>query len=146
MRPLSRRLSAALAAGLLLWAGWGAGVEAWRASAVLASRRAPHAVAFWRLGDDRPEALRRFLAEVGRRVGDDDVVAVVTAAGEGDQDFFLGLWAAYLLPRQRVIRLAHRRARSEADWLVAWGTRIDHPRLTPVLERPAGVLYRVAPP
>jgi hypothetical protein len=131
---------------LLAWTVWGSGVELAAAARVLAVDRAPRAVAFWRLGTDKPEALRALAAEVDRRAAAGDVVAVAHAAADTDQAFFLSLWTAYYLPRQRVIRLAHPRARAEAAWLLTWGTRFDHPRLVREVDRPEGTVSRVLPP
>jgi hypothetical protein len=133
-------LRRAVLAAAVAWLGWGFAAETRHSLAALAAPPRPGDVMFWRLGDRQHLPLRGFLAEVDRLVPAGAVVVFATDAGDAGQDFFLRQWAAYLLPRQRVIPLAHPRAAQVADYLVAWGTAVDHPRLTEVLRRPGGVL------
>jgi hypothetical protein len=137
-----------LLAGLAAWALAGLGVETARTAAAGtagdAAERAP--TAFWRLGTVPPARLAAFLEGVGAAAPAGSVVVFATGDGGGDPEFFQSLWAAYLLPRHRVIPLAHPRARIDGDYLAAYRTAIDHPRAVAPRELAGGVLYRIAPP
>ena len=105
----------------------------------------PGAVAAWTLATPRMESLRRFLRAVETRLPPDRLVSFEAGGGNDDQEFFLTLWAAYLLPEQRVLRLGGPVSESPADYLIAYDTTLDDPRLEVVLRHPSGVLYRLRP-
>jgi hypothetical protein len=73
-------------------------------------------------------------------------VVFVTGDGGGDPEFFQSLWAAYLLPRHRVIPLSHPRARRDGEYLAAYRTTIANPRAVAPRWLPGGALYRIQPP
>jgi len=136
-----------LLAGLAAWALAGLGIETARTIAAgTADRAGEPPTAFWRPGTAPPARLAAFVEEVGEAVPAGSVVVFATGDGGGDPEFFQSLWAAYLLPRHRVIPLAHPRARAEGDYLAAYRTAIDHPRAVAPRRLPGGVLYRIAPP
>lgn len=143
MLSLLRLLALAL---LAAWALWALGIETSDALAGLAGGGARRTVSFWRMGTAEPGRLAALLEPVGAEVPPGSVVVFATGAGRGDAEFFQGLWAAYLLPRHRVIRLSHPRARLDGEYLVAYGTVVDHPRAVEIRRLPGGVLYRVLPP
>jgi hypothetical protein len=142
---MRRRLAPALLLAAVLWLGAGfarEAVAAWRA------RSAPPRggdLVFWRLGDAGPERLARFLAAVAAAVPPGAVVVVTDPGADANQRFFLRLWAAYFLPRHRVLGIDHPEAARAAEYLVSYGAPMTLPRLAPALYRPEGVLYRVRP-
>ncbi len=141
-------LAAALALAAVAWLGWGFVREVRAAAAALGAPPEPGLVWRWRLGDPGPTALASFLADVGGAVPAGSVVALATATGLPDQDFFLRQWAAYDLPEQRVIPLVQAPPTNgyrPADFVVSYGTVIEDLRLEEVLRRPEGALYRVPP-
>ena len=134
-----------LLAALAAWALAGLGIETARTVAAGTAGTEPPAM-FWRLGTAPPARLAAFAEAVGAAVPPGSVVVFVTGDGGGDPEFFQSLWAAYLLPRHRVIGLAHRRARSDGEYLAAYRTTIDHPRAVAPRWLPGGALYRIEPP
>lgn len=137
-----------LLAGLTAWALAGLGIETARTIAAGTAddvgERVP--IVLWRFGTAPPARLAAFVEEVGEAVPAGSVVVFATGDGGEGPEFFQSLWAAYLLPRHRVIPLAHPRARVEGDYLAAYRTAIDHPRAVAPRRLPGGVLYRIAPP
>jgi hypothetical protein len=103
-------------------------------------------VILWRMGTAPPARLAAFAEAVGAAAPPGSVVVWVTGDGEGDPEFFQSLWAAYLLPRHRVIPLAHPRSRLDGEYLAAYRTVIDHPRAAAPRWLPGGALYRILPP
>lgn len=151
MRPphqKNARLRLAAVALIALWALAGLAVEASRTVREGSSGGGRREVMFWRPGTPPPERLAGFLEPVGAAVPAGSVVVFATGTngGGGDAEFFQGLWAAYLLPRHRVVRLAQPAARTEGEYLAAYGTEIEHPRLVELDRPPGGVLYRILPP
>ena len=142
--PTPRQLPLLLLLAAAAWLGHGFFVEVRTAVAALAAPPEPELVWRWRLGDAGPAQLARFLAEVDPAARPGSLIALVTVTGLADQDHFLRLWAAYDLPRQRVV-LRSDSAAARADYVVSYGTGLDEPRLTEVLRRPDGGLYRVEP-
>ena len=140
-----RKLPVALLLAAVAWLAWGFAVETRAAVAALAAPPAPEAVWSWRLGDPGPARLAAFFAAVDRAVPAGSVVALATGTGSADQDFFLSLWAAYDLPRQRVILLSRPEAPHVAGFVAAYGTTLNDPRYEPVLAEAGGTLYRVRP-
>ena len=71
---------------------------------------------------------------------------VFTSPDDGaGQQFFRRCWAAYLLPEVDVIPLSDPAAQDRGQFLLAYGERIDHPRLELVRRLPGGWLHRVRP-
>lgn len=133
---------------LALWALAGLGVETARTLREGAAGGGRGGTMFWRLGTPPPARLAAFLEPVGAAVPPGSVVvfATNTGGGGGDDEFFQALWAAYLLPRHRVVRLSQPQAPTAGEYLASWGRAIDHPRLVELDRPPGGVLYRVLPP
>lgn len=147
LHPQLARLRLPALALIALWALAGLGVETVRTirEGAAGGRRE---VVFWRLGTPPPARLAEFLEPVGEAVPEGSVVVFATGSegGGGDAEFFQSLWAAYVLPRHRVVRLARPAARTEGEYLAAYGTEIEHPRLVELDRPPGGVLYRILPP
>ncbi len=134
-----------MAAGaLLLWTAAGFAVEAARFAAAPAAPRSG-SVADLRLGMPGARGLELFCDQVAPRLGPGDVVAFTGGSTNPLQEDFFALWGAYLLPRQRVLALRDPRAPQLAEWVAAFDTRLDLPRLEEVERFPGGVLYRVRP-
>lgn len=140
-----RRLAFTLLLAAVAWLAYGFGGEALEAVADLATPPDQSSLWRWRLGDPGPTALARFLATVGGAARPGSVIVLATATGSADQDFFLRQWAAYQLPRHRIILLSHPSAPHVADYLAAYGTAVEDPRLEELSRQPGGVLYRVRP-
>ncbi len=131
--------------GLLLWAAFGCTVEIYRCGWLrwndpwLAAEPGT-----WRFLSGHVARLDAFLGRVGEHLPAGATVAVSSAPGTEGERFLRTLWFAYLLPEQRV---RHARTTTEglaADYWIAYGTRLDHPRLTVIDETGEGALYRVA--
>lgn len=131
---------------LAVWALAALAIETADALSGLADEPVRRGVFFWRMGTEDPARLAAFLEPVGAEVPPGGLVVFATGDGAGDPEFFQRLWAAYLLPRHRVIGLSHPRARAEGEYLAAYGTEVDHPRAAAPRRLPGGVLYRVLPP
>jgi hypothetical protein len=165
MPPLPRRLAPGLAWVVLLaalgWTGWALAAEtartfAPRPSAPLA---APH---LWSLRDERVAEMRSFLGAAQEVLPDGAMVAVASAVSPRESDFFFYLWAAYLLPRQDVVRLTQRWTWDRASYVLvhrlpesrgAWRPILGEPmgehlkiEPEPLLEHPQGVVYRIRRP
>jgi hypothetical protein len=140
-----RRLAAAVLAAAVAWAAWWLGVElaaVWRQ--VLDPPNSGW-VAEWTLATPRAESLQRFLHAARTRLPPGRVVAFSGGTGQHEQEFFLALWAAYLLPEQRVVRLTGPPGESGADYVLTYNSTLPDPRLEEVLSHPSGVLYRLRP-
>ena len=141
----SGRLGAAVLAVAIAWAAWSLAAELAALRRQVADPPNPGAVAEWTLATPRMESLRRFLRAARTRLPDGRVVAFASATGDADQEFFLALWAAYLLPEERVLRLDGPVERSGADYLLTYNTTRDDPHLEELLRHPSGALYRILP-
>ena len=157
-------LPLALALGLA-WGGWAACVEVGRALAGYDGRaQARSGVIGWREGMPQVVRFRSFVEEArprgpaGRPGGGTTPPAgarphevrrggvVFTSPDDGaGQQFFRRCWAAYLLPEVDVIPLSDPAAQERGQFLLAYGERIDHPRLEMVRRLPGGWLHRVRP-
>jgi hypothetical protein len=135
----------ALLLAAVVWLAWGAARELEQASAALSAPPRAGDVAFWRLGSDASEPLRYFLADVDRAVPPGEVAVFSGPTGDPAQEHFLRLWAAYLLPRHRVIGPAHPAA-ATAGFVITYGLPPDPARraagLETVIAHPYGTLYR----
>lgn len=148
LRPLPRFLRVALPALLLLWSAWALGVETTSFAAGLRRPADSGAVAEWRLATRGAEGLGAFLTVVDRHLPADHVVLFDSHLDIPGQQYFLTLWAAYYLPRQRVIHRTRPGAWQAADYVVLYNSRYDAAQraargLTEVFRHPSGVLYRV---
>lgn len=144
MPRLPRLASHAALLVLALWTLSGCVIEVRQA---IAERTAGRPLGFsrWQLDTPQSDRLIAFASAVGEQVPAGSVIAFATGAGRGDAEFFQSLWLAYELPRHRVIRLSHRRAAQEAEFLAAYGPRVEHPRLGEAQPLPGGWLYPVRP-
>jgi hypothetical protein len=138
-------LPLALALGLA-WGGWAAGVEVGKALAGYDGRaQALAGVIGWREGMPQVVRFRRF-AEAARPLLPAGSRVVFTSPDDGaGQQFFRRCWAAYLLPEVDVLPLSDPAAQDLGQFLLAYGERIDHPRLELVRRLPGGWLHRVRP-
>jgi len=135
-------------AALLL--GW---IAFWFVYEVDALRRAaaappnPGVVGQWRLATPRAEAFGHWVTKMGPQVPQGAVVVFTSSTGSTTQDFFLTLWAAYHLPRARVIPLQHPQAWKTGEYLLAYDTTVDETpdgrRLSVTAADHVGVLYRI---
>ena len=147
LRTPTRLLPAAVLLVLLAWSGWALAVEVRDFAATLGEPQRSGAVAGWRLANPNAEGLGAFLSLVDRHLPDDRVVVLDSHLESGDQQFFLTLWAAYYLPRQRVISRDHPRAGEAAHYVITYISHLDPAQrarrgLTEVLRHPSGALYR----
>lgn len=158
--PGAGYLRSLLMGAALLWALWSCGrevVQVFAPSAAvpdLAVRPAR-----WDLRSPPAERLAMFLGAVDRQLPSGRLVTVATRPLPGSQDFFLYLWAAYLLPGHDVVRARHRWTLQRADYLLTYETSLaalekQQPGLVEALPRPAerlltspvGDLYRLGHP
>jgi hypothetical protein len=97
----------------------------------------------WRLGSPEPVRLERCLAPARQVIAPGSAVAFASLDEPRGAAFFRWRWAAYLMPAQDVIQASDPAAARLAQYAVACGTRIEDPRLQPVIDLPEGRLYRV---
>ncbi len=102
----------------------------------------------WRLGTAPVDSLSRFLGEADRLIPAGSRVIFSSRASPDDQAGDRFAWAAYLLPRHRLI--ARQSPAPEADYWIAYRTSAGgaeegagHPRLEVLLDEPDGRVYRV---
>jgi hypothetical protein len=95
----------------------------------------------WRLASAPVERLRAFLAEVEPRIPAGTRVAFAGVELPGTESAYRAMWATYLLPRHHVLPAGQV---WEADYHVAYHTRLDSPGLELMWENDDGALYRVA--
>jgi len=140
--PRFRRFAVWALLGVLgTWTGIAFVSEQWRALESLRSRYGSGVVARWRLGEERPESLRRFLADVDRATYPGSVLAFDPELEAADQRFFLTLWAAYFLPGKQVISGSHPDALREAQYLVTYNHHRAPPGAQRVVLHPSGSVY-----
>lgn len=142
-----RSLPAVLLALLLAWSGWALGTELTTFAAALGRPHQAGGVEKWRLATRGAEGLGAFLAVVDGHLPDDRVVVFDSHLENPGQQFFLSLWAAYYLPRQRVLNRNHPRARQAGEYVILYNARLDAAQraergLTEVFRHTSGVLYR----
>lgn len=148
-RPRRERAVLALLVVALAWVGHGLLVEtlSWRESLAVRAAGADPArgvVASWQPGDPGPRRLERFLEVMERYLPPDAAVAVAAPGKPASEEHFVALWAAYLLPGQRVVAAeAGLAGVDEVDYVLSWELPVDDPRLVEVLRHPDGGLYRV---
>jgi hypothetical protein len=133
-----------LAALLLAYLAVTAGHEVVRA-VDLQVRHPPRGLApgQWRYGYPATRRFAAFLDRVRVHVPPGSSVALaMSPPGEG----FRCMWAAYLLADDEVMNAANPAAYTAADFWVAVGRRIHHPRLKLLYEDVDGAVYRVLPP
>lgn len=143
--PLPR---AALRAGVLalsVWIGFGFLAEQWQALEALRSREGSGVVARWRLGEERSESLRRFLADVDRATYPGSIIAFDPQVEGGDQSFYLTLWTAYFLPGKQVIPASHPDAPRQARYVVTYNHNRAPPEAELVYLHPSGAVYWLDP-
>jgi hypothetical protein len=143
---LPPRLAAALGAALLLWTAAVFAVASVRfVDRLLGPPRAVGATG-WNPGEYGPGRLEELLAAVEPRVPPGEVVLVSAAPAPAEEEMFVSLWAAYYLPRHRVIRARHPAA-AQGRWLVAFGAEASPPggAAEELLRHPSGALYRLPP-
>lgn len=145
MPPTLRKLPLVLLLAAVAWLAFGFGSEARSAFASLAAPPDPGELWRWRLGDPTPTDFGLFLLEAGRAARPGSLIALATSTGSPTQDFFLGMWTAYGLPRNRVV-LRSSPAAADAEYVVTYTTLLDEPGLEEILRRAPGALYRVARP
>lgn len=145
-RRLRRAAAAALVVALTLWAGVLFGVAVARFAARLGGPPRPVGVTSWNPGEYASARLERFLAEVEPRVPPGRVVLFSAAAAPAADELFQSLWAAYYLPRHRVIRARHPAAGAAGEYLVVFdggAAAAPPPGSEELLRRPEGALYRL---
>lgn len=109
----------------------------------------PGIVAHWGLSTPRAQGFGYWVAKMRPEIPAGAVVVLTSSTGNREQDFFLTLWAAYHLPRHRVIGTEHPEAWTRGEYLLAYDTKVetapDGRRLSVVAEDHVGVLYRIDP-
>jgi hypothetical protein len=137
------RLTLALA---VAWGAWAVCAEVGRALTGWDRRtEAKPPVILWREGMPAVVQLRQF-ADAARPLLERGSVVAFHSPDDGPgQQVFRGRWAAYLLPEVDIVLLTDPAARSLGRHLLAYGERLDHPRLALVRRLPGGWLYRIRP-
>jgi hypothetical protein len=97
----------------------------------------------WRITSRSVRRMAGFLARVRAAVPLGSQVAVINEPGPPRERFFRYLWVAYFLPGVETRLEEALDASRPVDFCLAYGTRVDDPRLIPVLATPEGALYRV---
>lgn len=142
--PLRRRLAAALGVAILAWTGVACAVAAGRFADRLLGPPRPAGATRWNPGEHAAGRLEAFLAAVEPRVPPGRLVLFSLAAAPAEEEYFQSLWAAYYLPRQRVIRARHPAAAAgEYLVLVDGGGTAPPAGGEELLRHPAGALYRL---
>jgi hypothetical protein len=95
----------------------------------------------WRLDSPDAAGVGHFLASVEPTIPPGALVAFAPAVNLPAEEHFISLWAAYHLPRHRLIRYGHY-ATGSADWLVGYRRTVDDPRFVLARRLPSGALYR----
>ncbi len=101
----------------------------------------------WRLGTPPVANLSRFLAEAEPLIPAGSRVVFSSRESPGDQAGHRFAWAAYLLPRHRLIT-SGQSSSPEAEYWIAYRTSPrdqDLPRLEVLLDEPDGKVYQVRP-
>ncbi len=141
-----KRRADLLLAALLLWCAWGASRELysswWLATADPWTAEAPST---WRLGSAHVERLGGFLRRLEARLPAGSVVAFSSDPGPDRERFFRYLWCAFLLPKQQVRTASTSAYGVQADFWIAYGTRLSNPTLEVLYESFEGTLYRIRP-
>ena len=136
-------LAAAIGLGVLLWSAALFAVALVRFGDRLLGPPRPVGVTAWNPGEYESARLERFLAAVEPHVPPGRVVVFATDA-PADQELFQSLWAAYHLPRHRVIRSRHPAAGAAGEYLVVFDGGAAAPAGgEELLRRPEGALYRL---
>lgn len=138
-----------LAVGLLLVgiaAGWGFAVEQVKAVRALESSEGSGVVARWRLGEERPESLRRYLEDVNRATYPGSTIAFDPEVDSADQRFYLTMWVAYFLPQKHVISTGHPEALEAADYLVTYNHYRGPPEAKRVFLHSSGAVFWLGSP
>lgn len=133
--------------GALAWTGWSCGAEMLHVlTHPPADGRTGAPPIFWRFGAPEVTELARSLSALDDRLPAGSVVAVTSPPLPQSGGFFLSMWCAYYLPHHDVVRLELPASRAIAQYVFAWHTTLDHPRLARLERGPAGTLYRVLAP
>jgi len=115
-----------------------------------ASQRAVPATA-WQLGSPQARRLEHFLAVTTASIPAGSVIAFTAPRGqkgEGDQDFFAHMWAAYFLPRHHILLGRGPGAAREATYWVEFRPpdgATAPPGWQALVRHPLGNAYRVQP-
>ena len=145
-RPSRRAVVWAVLAVLGPWTAIAFASEQWRALDALRARHGSGVVARWRLGEERPESLRRFLADVDRATYPGSVLAFDPELEPAEERFYLTLWAAYFLPGKEVIAASRPDALREAHYLVTYNHHRAPPGAERVVLHPSGSVYWLGGP
>ena len=139
-----RRLAAAAGLAILAWTGVACAVAVARFADRLIGPPRPMGVTGWSPGEYASGRLEALLAAVDPRVPPGRVVLYSAAAAPAEEEYFQSLWAAYYLPRHRVIRARHPGAAAGEYLVVVDGRGAAAPRGSEeLLRHPAGTLYRL---
>lgn len=131
---------------LVVWAGFAFLAEVKEAVAGYDARSRMWLDPFlWRLGMPQPEGLARCLAAADRKIPPGSRVVFSSPPGEQDAAFYRWRWAAYLLPAQHVIPPEQKDAGRLAEYFIAYGIRVDNPRIELIERLPGCRIYRVRP-
>lgn len=142
--PGRRRLAAAAGLALLAWTGVACAVAVARFADRLLGPPRPVGVTGWNPGEYGSGRLEAFLAAVEPRVPPGRVVLFSAASAPSEEELFQSLWAAYYLPRHRVIRARHPGAAAGEYLVVSDGGAAAAPAgAEELLRHPAGALYRL---
>lgn len=141
-----RRVANTALTALLLWCGLAAAREVysswWLATADPWAAEMPST---WRLGSNHVERLEGFLRRIEPRLSPGSVVAFSSDPGPDGERFFRYLWCAFLLPEHQVRPAPSSAFGVEADYWIAYGTRLSNPTLEVLYESFEGTLYRIRP-
>jgi len=130
--------------GLLAWAAFACVLELHRSEWLLRHDPFPEEQpSSWRITSRPVRRIANFLSAVKAAVPVGSRIAVTTEPGPANERFFRSLWVAYFLPGVETLPENGPATGLPVDFLLAYGTRADDPRLEPVLTTPGGVVYRV---
>lgn len=143
--PLRRRLAAAAGLAVLAWTGVACAVAVVRFADRLLGPPRPVGVTGWSPGEYASTRLEGLLAAVEPRVPPGRVVLFSAASAPAEEELFQSLWAAYYLPRHRVVRARHPAAAAAGEYLVVLdgGAAAAPAGGEELLRHPAGALYRL---
>lgn len=138
-----RRVALVLGAALLAWTAALFAVASVRFVDRVAGPPRPVGVMGWNPGEYASNRLARLLAAVEPRLPSGSVVLISAGHERRGEEFFLSLWAAYHLPRHRVIG-AHHPGAAAGEYLVVFDAPPEAPAGGEALLRhPLGTLYRL---
>lgn len=131
-------------AALLLWTAFSFALEVYRSHWLWrADPWSEERPSTWRITSRPVQRLSGFAAQAARSIPAGSRVAVRSEPGPEQERFFRCLWLVFLLP-DRDVQLATAPDQSPGfGYWIAYGTRLQDPRLETLFESPDGAVYRL---